>query len=73
MPPSRGAQFLGIQRAVVVAIGSFEALFYSGEILIFVQRTVVIAVRSAEFLADHVPPQFTPIERAVVITVELVE
>jgi hypothetical protein len=48
-PAGPGAQFLGIQRPVIVPVGRFETLRDDGKVFFLRQRSVMIGVGGGEF------------------------
>src|SRR6516164_10591926 len=71
---ARGAlELLGVDRAVIVGIGSVEAFLHEREKFILVQSSVVVGVGGSEILGVEPAAQFALVESAVVIAVELVE
>src|SRR5215510_6953077 len=68
-----GTQFLVVQGAVVVRIGGLEPLLDLLEILVLGQGSVLVGIRSVQLLGAHAAAQLAPVQRALVVTVELVE
>src|SRR5262249_15437577 len=71
---ARGAlELFGVDRAVIVGIGSVEAFLHEREKFILVQSSVVVGVGGGKILGVDPAAQFALVEGAVVIAVELVE
>src|SRR5262245_24835444 len=64
---------LGVDRAIIVGIGSLEACLNEREKLVLVQSSVIIGVRGGEILGVDPATQFASVEGIVVIAVKLVE
>src|SRR5262249_15980305 len=66
-------ELLGVNRAVIVGIGSLEGFLDEREEFIFVQSSVVVGVGGGEILGVEPAAQFASVKGAIVIAVELVE
>src|SRR5947208_2378995 len=58
-------ELLGVNRAIIVGVGSVEAFLNEREKFIFVQSSVVIGVGRSKILSVDPPAQFAFIEGAV--------
>jgi hypothetical protein len=66
-------ELLGVKSAVIVGIGSLEALLDKRDKFIFVQSPVFVGVGRGEILGIEPTAQFTSVEGAIMIPVELIE
>src|SRR5262249_57684648 len=66
-------ELLGVNGAIIVGIGSLEALLDEREKFILVQSSVVVGVGGGEILGVEPAAQFPSVDCAIVIAVELVE
>src|SRR5262249_30559544 len=64
---------LGVDRAIIVGIGSPEACLNEREKLVLVQSSVIVGVRGGAILGVDPAAQFASVEGTVVIAVKLVE
>src|SRR5207249_9655459 len=66
-------ELLGVNRPVIVRVGSLEALLNEREKFIFVQSSVVVGVGRGKILGDDAAAQFAFVEGAVMIAIKFVE
>src|SRR5215467_7951965 len=66
-------ELLGVNRAIIVGIGSLEAFLDERKKFILVQSSVAVGVGGGEILCLEPAAQFASVEGAIVVAVELVE
>ena len=66
-------ELLGVDRAVIVRVGSLEALLHEREKFIFVQSSVIVRVGRGKILGVDPAAQFAFVEGAVMIAIEFVK
>ena len=67
------AQFLGIERTVIVRVGGFELLLDDSQVLFLVQRAVIIRIGGLDLCLGEPALELLRVQRPVIIRVDFLE